>query len=101
MAFMSLSFRQSHCHDLLMAKAKRLSVFECGRIVEPHKQVRTQRTIAAEVGRSETVILHFLKDPESYGTKKSSGRTKKYIYKNHLHCAGGSDLTKNVSGNTY
>ncbi len=31
MAFMSLSFRQSHCHDLLMAKAKRFSVFEHGK----------------------------------------------------------------------
>ncbi len=69
MAFMSLSFRQSHCHDLLMAKAKRLSVFESGRIVEPHKQGCMQRTIAAVVGHSKTVILHFLKDPESYGTK--------------------------------
>ncbi len=83
MAFMSLSFRQSHCHDLLMAKAKSLSVFERGRIVE-----RAQRTIAAEVGRSKTVILHFLKDPESYRSKKSSGRPPKKI---HLHCAGGSD----------
>ncbi len=45
------------------------------RIVEPHKQVRVQRAIVAEVGRSKTVILHFLTDPESYGTK--SGRPKK------------------------
>ncbi len=68
MSFMSLSFRQSHCHDLLMAEARSLSVFERGRIVEPHKQVLSQRTIAAEAGRSKTVIIHFLKDPESYGT---------------------------------
>ncbi|RXN19566.1 Transposable element Tc3 transposase [Labeo rohita] len=67
----------SHCHDLLMAKAKRLSVFDRGRIVELHKQGLTQRAIGAELGRSKTVILHFLKDPESYGTKKSSGRPKK------------------------
>ncbi len=76
MAFMSLSFRQSHCHDLLMAKAKSLSVFIHGRIVEPHKQGRAQCIIVAKAGRSKTVILHFLKDPESYGTKKSSGRPK-------------------------
>ena len=63
MALMSLFFRQSHCHDLLMAKAKRLSLFERGRIVELHKQGLSQRAIAAEVGRSKTVILHFLKDP--------------------------------------
>uniref|UniRef100_A0A673KU14 Tc3 transposase DNA binding domain-containing protein n=1 Tax=Sinocyclocheilus rhinocerous TaxID=307959 RepID=A0A673KU14_9TELE len=74
---MSLSFRQSHCHDVLVAKAKRLSVFERGSIVELHNQGLLQRAIAAEVGHSKTVILHFLKDPESYGTKKSSGRSKK------------------------
>uniref|UniRef100_A0A3Q2C878 Transposase Tc1-like domain-containing protein n=1 Tax=Cyprinodon variegatus TaxID=28743 RepID=A0A3Q2C878_CYPVA len=44
-----------------MAKAKKLTVFERGRIVELHKQF----------------ILHFLNDPEGYGTKKSSGRPKK------------------------
>uniref|UniRef100_A0A671NZE6 Tc3 transposase DNA binding domain-containing protein n=1 Tax=Sinocyclocheilus anshuiensis TaxID=1608454 RepID=A0A671NZE6_9TELE len=68
---MSLSFRQSHCHDVLVAKAKRLSVFERGSIVELHKKGLLQRAIAAEVGHSKTVILHFLKDPESYGTKKA------------------------------
>ncbi len=30
---------------------------------------RVQHAIAAEVGRSKTVILNFLKDPESYGPK--------------------------------
>uniref|UniRef100_A0A3B3WMQ6 Transposase IS30-like HTH domain-containing protein n=1 Tax=Poecilia mexicana TaxID=48701 RepID=A0A3B3WMQ6_9TELE len=54
-----------------------LSDFERGRIVELHKQGLSQRAIAAEVGRSETVILHFLNDPKGYGTKKSSGRPKK------------------------
>uniref|UniRef100_A0A8C1KTG9 Transposase Tc1-like domain-containing protein n=1 Tax=Cyprinus carpio TaxID=7962 RepID=A0A8C1KTG9_CYPCA len=47
------------------------------RIVELHTQGLSQRAIAAEVGHSKTVILHFLKNPESYGTKKSSGRPKK------------------------
>uniref|UniRef100_A0A3P8TEG4 Transposase Tc1-like domain-containing protein n=1 Tax=Amphiprion percula TaxID=161767 RepID=A0A3P8TEG4_AMPPE len=54
-----------------------LSLLERGRIVELHKQGLSQRAIAAEVGRSKTVILNFLKDPEHYGTKKSSGRPKK------------------------
>ncbi|CAB1438603.1 unnamed protein product [Pleuronectes platessa] len=52
-----------------MAKAKKLTVFERGRIVELHKQGLSQRAIAAEVGRSKTAILHFLKDPQGYGTK--------------------------------
>lgn len=60
-----------------MGKAKKLTAFERGRIVELHRQGLSQRAIAAEVGRSKTVILHFLKDPEVYGTKKSSGRPKK------------------------
>ena len=42
-----------------MAKAKKLSLLERGRIVELHKQGLSQRAIAAEVGRSKTVILHF------------------------------------------
>ncbi|XP_054642105.1 zinc finger and SCAN domain-containing protein 2-like [Dunckerocampus dactyliophorus] len=73
----SFSVRHSHCHALLMAKAKKLSLFERSRIVELHKQGLSQRAIAAEVGRSKTVIQNFLKDPEHYGTKKSSGRPKK------------------------
>uniref|UniRef100_A0A3Q2CY20 Transposase IS30-like HTH domain-containing protein n=1 Tax=Cyprinodon variegatus TaxID=28743 RepID=A0A3Q2CY20_CYPVA len=60
-----------------MAKAKKLTDFERDRIVELHKQGLSQRAIAAEVGRSETVILHILNYPEGYGTKKSSGRPKK------------------------
>lgn len=31
----------------------------------------SQRAVAAEVGRSNTVILNLLKDPEGYGEKKS------------------------------
>ena len=60
-----------------MAKAKKLSLFERGRVVELHKQGLSQRAIADEVGRSKTVIWKFLNDPEGYGTKKSSGRPKK------------------------
>ena len=54
-----------------MLKANKLFEFECGRIVE------LQRAIAAEVHLSKTMIYNFLKDPESYGTAKSSGKTKK------------------------
>uniref|UniRef100_A0A3Q3W0R5 Transposase Tc1-like domain-containing protein n=1 Tax=Mola mola TaxID=94237 RepID=A0A3Q3W0R5_MOLML len=57
-----------------MAKAKRLCVFESGRIVELHMQGLSQRAL---VGRSRTVILNFLKDPEGYGTEKSSGKPQK------------------------
>ena len=59
-----------------MPKASKLSELERGRIVELHKQGLSHRAIAAEVHRSKTVIWNFLKDPESYGTAKSSGRPK-------------------------
>ena len=72
---MSFSVRHSHCHDLLMAKAKRLSVFEHGRIVELHKQGLLQRAVTAKVECSKIIILQILNDPKCYGTKKSSGRT--------------------------
>lgn len=51
--------------------AKRLSVFERGRIVELHKQGLSQCVTAAKVGRSKTVIFNLLKHPgyEGYGTK--------------------------------
>ena len=37
-----------------MRKASKLSEFECGRIVELHRQSLSQRAIAAEVHRSKT-----------------------------------------------
>lgn len=64
---MSFSVRHSPCHDI--PDEKRLSVFERGRTV--------QRAIAAKVGCGRTVVVNFLKDPEGYGTKKSSSRPQK------------------------
>uniref|UniRef100_A0A3P8SW10 Transposase Tc1-like domain-containing protein n=1 Tax=Amphiprion percula TaxID=161767 RepID=A0A3P8SW10_AMPPE len=49
----------------------------CSPELPKNSQSLSQRAITAEVGRSKTVILNFLKDPEHYGTKKSSGRPKK------------------------
>lgn len=68
----------SHCHNFLMAKAKKLSASEHDRIVQLHKQGLSQRTIAAELGYSKTVILNFLKYPEGYGTKKSMVDPKQF-----------------------
>ena len=57
-----------------MPKESKLFDFERDRIIELHKQGLSQRAIASEVHRSKTVIYNFLKDTESYGTAKSSGR---------------------------
>ena len=51
-----------------MPKVSKLSEFERGRTVE----LRKKGAIAAAVHRSKTVICNSPKDPESYGTAKSS-----------------------------
>ena len=61
-----------------MGKAKKLSLVERGRIFELHKHGLSQRPIAAKVGRSKTVILNFLKDPEGYETKSQVVDPKKF-----------------------
>uniref|UniRef100_A0A3Q4MAM1 Tc3 transposase DNA binding domain-containing protein n=1 Tax=Neolamprologus brichardi TaxID=32507 RepID=A0A3Q4MAM1_NEOBR len=60
-----------------MAKAKKRSFFEHGRLVELHKRGLSQCAIAAEVGHSNTVIWNFLNDPGGYGTKKVKWKTQK------------------------
>uniref|UniRef100_A0A3Q0SGF0 Tc1-like transposase DDE domain-containing protein n=1 Tax=Amphilophus citrinellus TaxID=61819 RepID=A0A3Q0SGF0_AMPCI len=59
-----------------MAKAKKLTDFERGSIVELHNKASHN---VSPLLRSDAVrvILHFLNDPEGYGTKKSRGRPKK------------------------
>lgn len=52
-----------------MAKAKQLSLFVHGGIVELCKQGLSQRAVAAEVARSKTVILNCYKNPECMGHK--------------------------------
>ena len=73
----SFSVRYPHCDDLLMAKAKNLSLFKRGRIVELHQQGLSQRAIADQVGRSKTIILNSLKDPEGSGKKSQVVDPKK------------------------
>lgn len=47
-----------------MAKAKGLSVFECDKIYDLHKQGLSQCAIIAKAGHTKADILNFLKDPE-------------------------------------
>ena len=61
-----------------MAKAKKLSLFERGRVAELHKQGLSQRAITAEVGSSKTVIWNFLNDPEGYGTSQVEDPNKNF-----------------------
>lgn len=49
-----------------MAKAEKLHFCESCRIVELHKHGLSPPTFAAEVGRSETIVLSFSKDSEGY-----------------------------------
>ena len=75
---MSFSVWYSYCHDLLMAEAKKLSHIESSQIVVLHKQGLSQRTIAAKVGRSKTVILNFLKDMRVMEQKSQVVDPKKF-----------------------
>ena len=61
----------------IMGRASKFSPFEQGCMVELHQQGRSCRDIAAELGRSKTAVNNFLRCPEAYGTKKSTGRPKK------------------------
>lgn len=45
--------------------------------MEPQKQAISQRAIAGEIGCSKTDFANFLKAPEKYGTRISSGRSEK------------------------
>ena len=61
----------------IMGRASKFSPFEQGCMVELHRQGRSCGDIAAELGRSKTAVNNFLRCPEAYGTKKSTGRPKK------------------------
>ncbi len=47
-------------------------VFERGRIVSRTSKCTRNAPSLPDYGRNKTIILHFLKDPEIYGTKKKS-----------------------------
>ena len=61
----------------IMGRATKLSPFEQGCMDELHQQGRSCRDIAAELGHSKTAMNNFLRCPEAYGTKKSTGRPNK------------------------
>ena len=61
----------------IMGRASKLSPFGQGHIVELHRQGQSCRDIAAELGRSKAAKNNFLRCPEAYGTKKSTGWPKK------------------------
>ena len=61
----------------IMGWESKLSPFDQGRIIELHRQGLSCRDIAGELGRSKTAVNNFLRCPEAYGTKKSTGRLKK------------------------
>ena len=73
-----MSVRHSHCHDLLMPKATKLPLVECGQIVELHKQDLSQCAIAAEVGRSKTGSFKKFKMTEAYGKKVKRSTQKSF-----------------------
>lgn len=60
-----------------MGKRLPLTALEQGQIIAFNRSGMSQRDIANLLGRSKTVIQHFLKDPVRYGSVKSTGRPNK------------------------
>lgn len=58
-----------------MAKTKQLSVFEQGRLLSCLSHL-SHLTIAAEVSRSKTLIINFIKDPDNSQTPKKFNGTE-------------------------
>jgi len=60
-----------------MPKGLSLSESEKGQIKAYNEQGKSSRWIARKLGRSHDVINCYLKNPETYGTRKSTGRKSK------------------------
>jgi transposase len=59
-----------------MSTGKRLTAEEKGKVQQLHILGFSQRKIAKEIGRSKTVICHYLADPIGYGLVPRSGRPR-------------------------
>lgn len=57
-----------------MPRGTKLSEVDIAIIKTLHKRGVSNRKIASEIDRSETVVRHYLSNPSNYGQKKRSGR---------------------------
>ncbi len=73
----SLHFYKRYILTKPMPRAKKLTDFEKGFIIEKHNSGKFISLISKEIGRSRCVIINYLKNTSTYGTKKHSGRKKK------------------------
>lgn len=60
-----------------MPRGQKLNDIEKGKILAYHDDGKSNRQIAASLGRSPTVVDNFLKNPDAYGTTKRPGRPSK------------------------
>jgi transposase len=60
-----------------MARGTKLTEREKGQIDAYHEEGYSNRQIAVKLGRSHKVVNGYMKNPEEYGTRKSSGPPKK------------------------
>ena len=60
-----------------MAKGTKSSEFEKGEITILKRVRKSQGEILKVLGCSKTIICNYLKSPNKYGTKKSTGRPEK------------------------
>jgi transposase len=59
-----------------MGRAPGLTKIEQGKILTYATMKMSARAIAKAINKSKNVVLAFLKDPDTYGTKKSTGRPR-------------------------
>ena len=60
-----------------MSKGTNLLDFGKGKITALKRVRKSQREILKVLGGSKTVICNYLKSPNKYGTRKSTGRPEK------------------------
>ena len=90
-----------------MPKGPVLSDLEKGQILSFFSVGASFRLIARKVNRSVSVVRHFLKDPEGYGTLKSPGRPSKLSERDKRHLlreavkgeSSSKDIRKNLGLN--
>ena len=88
-----------------MGRGKGLSDFEKGQILTLRNMNVSGNQIAKTIGRSQSVVHHFLKDPQKYGTAKRTGRpstisekTKRRLYRKASHGKHSSRELRNELG---
>lgn len=81
-----------------MGRGKPLTDQEKGYILAGSANGVSKRETARQIGRSITVVTHYLRDTDGYGTKKSPGRPPKLSNRDHRAIFNMATRKKMYSG---